>query len=337
MAIVRAETRPAAGPYVSSAERVPLSVIWAYSIPRIAFGIMGSLFSIYLMKFSTDVLLIAPAVMGAMLAASRLWDAVSDPLVGYFSDRTHSRFGRRRIWMFVAAVPMGLSLIAVWSPPLGLDTTSLVIWMGVALLLYETASTAFFVPHGALGVELTSNYHERTRLFGYTHMIGAIGTILGLVALQLMTSAEEKRAFAAVLTFVGFLFLAENGLLIWVLMFALGIAGGCGVVIAPAIQADVIDYDEYMTGDRKEGAYIAVWNLVRKGAGALTALVTGFALTTAGFEPNVDQSETVQLTIRVVIGLVPAICFILAAVLLMRFNLNETEHRHVREELDNRG
>ena len=88
-----------------------LGVIWAYSLPRIGFGIMGLLFGTYLMKFSTDVLLIAPAVMGMLLAGSRLWDAVTDPMAGYLSDRTRSRYGRRRSWMFASAIPTGLGLV----------------------------------------------------------------------------------------------------------------------------------------------------------------------------------------------------------------------------------
>jgi GPH family glycoside/pentoside/hexuronide:cation symporter len=133
---------------------------------------MGLLLGTYLMKFSTDVLLIAPAIMGSLIAASRLWDAISDPLVGYLSDQTNSVYGRRRSWMFFAAVPMGIGLVMIWSPPAVLDNMGTIIWMAVALLVYETASTAFYVPHGAIGVELTPNYHERTRLFGYAHMMG---------------------------------------------------------------------------------------------------------------------------------------------------------------------
>ena len=83
--------------------------------------------------------------------------------------------------------------------------------MAVALLFYETASTAFWVPHSALGVELTPNYHERTRLFGYSHMIGAIGMLLGLGALQLMNQTDEKRAFALGLSlFAGTIPLARS-------------------------------------------------------------------------------------------------------------------------------
>ncbi|MCZ6501266.1 MAG: MFS transporter, partial [Gammaproteobacteria bacterium] len=174
-------------------------------MPRIGFGIMGLLFGTYMMKFATDVLLIAPAVMGSLIAASRLWDAFSDPLVGYLSDRTRSRYGRRRSWMFFSAIPMGIGLIMIWSPPTFLGGMGTIFWMAISLLVYETASTAFYVPHSAIGVELTPNYHERTRLYGYAHMIGAIGSLLGLISLQFMNMTDDKRTFAFLLSlFSGF-------------------------------------------------------------------------------------------------------------------------------------
>ena len=81
------------------------------------------------------------------------------------------------------------------------------------LFSYETAGTAFFVPHGALGVELTPNYHERTRLFGYTHMISAIGLIMGLGFLQLMNMAADKRLMAFYLSLTAGLVVTT--LIIW--------------------------------------------------------------------------------------------------------------------------
>ena len=93
---------------------------------------MGLLFGTYMMKFATDVLLIAPAVMGSLIAASRLWDAVSDPMAGYLSDRTSSKYGRRRSWMFYAAIPVGIGIIMIWSPPTFLDSITTIVWMGIA-------------------------------------------------------------------------------------------------------------------------------------------------------------------------------------------------------------
>ncbi len=418
------------------------------------------MFATYLMKFSTDVLLIAPAVMGALLAGSRLWDAVSDPLVGYLSDNTKSSIGRRRVWLYAAAIPMGIGMVMMWSPPLSLTGWVLVFWMAIALLLYETAGTAFFVPHGALGVELTPNYHERTRLFGYTHMISAIGLILGLGFLQLMNMAEDKRVMAfylsltaavtvatliilstrhltertdyqgrggsnafksfvdvftnpharlllimyAIETFgassisllvpylveyviplqvfmvlllvtyvvpqfaftpffiwlskkigkktlwLGALIVAsatftlsffgitpgESSYFIWFGTFIFGMCSGAGAVVLPSIQADIIDFDEYQTGERKEGAYLAVWNLIRKASGSVVALLTGFVLQFSGFIPNVEQSDEVQLWILGLFCLLPAFCYLAGAFIWYRFSFNATEHADVRKVLESR-
>ncbi len=138
------------------------------------------------------------------------------------------------------------------------------------------------------------------------------------------------------ITFVGFFFLTEPGPFIWICAFSLGLAGGCGAVVAPAIKADVIDYDEYLTGERKEGAYLAVWNLVRKGAGSATALITGLVLQFSGFEPNVAQSEETQMAIRAIFGLLPAGCYVVGTLLFMRFSFNEAEHAEVRKVLAER-
>ena len=67
---------------------------------------MYLILSLYVMKFSTDVLLIAPAVMGAIFSLSRIWDAISDPLVGYLSDRTTLKLGRRRTWILGSCLPI---------------------------------------------------------------------------------------------------------------------------------------------------------------------------------------------------------------------------------------
>ncbi len=418
------------------------------------------MFATYLMKFSTDVLLIAPAVMGVLLAASRMWDAISDPVVGYLSDNTRSTIGRRRVWLYVAAIPMGMGMVMMWSPPLSLAGWLLVFWMAFALFLYETASTAFYVPHGALGVELTPNYHERTRLFGYTHMISAIGLIIGLGFLQFMNMAEDKRAMAFYLSLIAGITVAsliiistrhlpertdyqgrgganvfnsfadvfrnpharllllmyaietfgassiallvpylveyvipmqtymvlllvtfvvpqfaftpffiklskkvgkknlwfgamlvaasqfmlafflitpgEFSYLIWFGTFIFGMCSGAGAVVAPSIKADIIDFDEYQTGERKEGAYLAVWNLIRKAAGSIVALLTGLVLQLTGFVPNVVQSYEIQLWILGLFSLLPGLCYLAGAIIWYRFSFNETEHAAVREALESR-
>jgi GPH family glycoside/pentoside/hexuronide:cation symporter len=362
--------------------------------------------------------------------------------------------------MYASAIPAAGATVMLWTPPGALEGATLVVWMAVALLLYETAATAFLVPYGALGMELTDRYHERTRLFGYRHVAGAFGAILGLGAVYWMRTADDPRfaafamsviggtataaailvaatrlperddrrgrgashigkAFADVLrnphgrllfivygieafgaaslgmlapyvmqyivaapdltevfiltyfvpqfaltplwirlgrhfskkalwvfamcclavAYTGLFFVAgKSYALLFGVVFLLGVGGGCGQVVGPAIQADVIDYDEYLTGERKEGAYTAIWNFVRKSAGGLTAGITGFVLEYQGYVPNADeQSEGVMISILALMSLLPAACYALGTLLFSRFSLNEAEHARVIAVLADRG
>ena len=87
--------------------RLGWNVVAAYGAPGIGAGYMLLLIGLYIMKFSTDVLLIAPIVMSMIFGVSRVWDAFSDPLVGYFSDRTTHSLGRRRLWLRPLPSPIG--------------------------------------------------------------------------------------------------------------------------------------------------------------------------------------------------------------------------------------
>jgi GPH family glycoside/pentoside/hexuronide:cation symporter len=116
----------------------------------------------------------------------------------------------------------------------------------------------------------------------------------------------------------------------------MGLAGGCAPIVAPSINADIIDYDEYRTGERKEGAYLAVWNFIRKSAGAMTALITGWVLQQLDFQPNQEQTEGTKLALRALFSLVPAICYAAGAIIFAGFEFNEAEHGEIRKILDQR-
>ncbi len=175
---------------------LPLGRILSFSVASIGLTAMAFLNALYLFKYSTDVLLIAPGVMGLLYGVARIWDAISDPLVGRLSDRTISRLGRRRSWIFASIPAMGLAFLMLWAPPLSLTTTHLAVWIGVALLLFSTAQTMFAVPHYALGVELTNAYHERTRVFGFRQLMSGVGLLIGLVSFYGLAASEDPRSFA---------------------------------------------------------------------------------------------------------------------------------------------
>ena len=153
---------------------------------------MSLLIGLFIMKFSTDVLLIAPAVMGTIFGVSRVWDAISDPLIGYWSDRTRSRLGRRRFWLLLSLLPLALTFVMVFSPPMTLTGNLLIAWMAIGVIGFYSAVTLLIVPHLSLGAEMTSDYHERSRLYGFRHAAYTVGSIIALASMQVLINAEQE-------------------------------------------------------------------------------------------------------------------------------------------------
>ena len=126
----------------------------------------------------------------------------------------------------------------------------------------------------------------------------------------------------------------ERLVVIIVLAFFAGLAAGCGGTIGPSVQGDVIDYDEYTTGERKEGSYFSAWNFVYKSAVGVMLLLTGFVLEFSGFAPNQDQTMEVKIALVSLYGLLPFICYTIGAILFSTFELDEQQYSFIRNKLD---
>ena len=120
---------------------------------------------------------VSPAVVGAVVAITRVWDAVSDPLMGEISDRTSSRWGRRRPYIIGGALVGGLAFALMWHPPAGLSQWGHAVFLGLALLLFYTAFTTFTVPYHALGYEMSDEHHERTSVMAYRMFFNVVGNV----------------------------------------------------------------------------------------------------------------------------------------------------------------
>ena len=93
--------------------------------------------------------------------------------------------------MLAGGFGLAISIVLLWAPPASLEGASITAWVTGGLLLMTTASTVFGVPYGALGAELTTDHHDRTRLFAYRSVIGGVGTALALGAFYLLLEAEK--------------------------------------------------------------------------------------------------------------------------------------------------
>ena len=110
---------------------------------------------------------VSPILLGYVFAIARLWDTVTDPLMGYLSDRTRSRFGKRKPYILIGAVMSAFSFWLIWMFPEGKSQMWYFWYLTATCLLFYTSTTLFCVPYISMGYELSSDYNERTRVMGY--------------------------------------------------------------------------------------------------------------------------------------------------------------------------
>jgi GPH family glycoside/pentoside/hexuronide:cation symporter len=161
---------------MTSTPPLPSRVLAAYGAPALPLAALGLPVFIHLPTFYATSMGLGLATVGAILLFARLWDVITDPLIGFLSDRTGGRFGRRRPWI-VAGLP--LVMTATWAlfvPPDGAGTWHLLLW---SLALY-LGWTMMILPLSAWGAELSPDYHERSRIAAYREGFLVAGTMLAL-------------------------------------------------------------------------------------------------------------------------------------------------------------
>ena len=435
----------------------------AYAAPAYALAVIGIPVYVYIPKFYTDVVGINVTLLGYILFSVRIFDAVTDPVIGYLSDRTTSRFGRRRPYIALGSIFIAAAMFLLFNPPQAAPSFE-TIWFGVfiyALFLFWTVVT---VPYESLGPEITFDYHERTTLFGIrdgfliagtlaaasspaliqwifglpsnpsgerakffwisvvyaplligtalwcvlsireqaaqptenslglgagirqvmhnkpfiillaAYTISALGNnlpatlilfyvqyvlqsdfadlflmeyfVTGIVFLPawiwMSRRTGKKAAWLASMAinsgaFVGVFFLGPGDEIMYgVLVFLSGIGFGATLAIPSAIQADVIDYDELLTGERREGQYIGWWSISKKMAAAVGIGAGLSLLGLAGYVPNVEQSENVRFTLRVLYALVPSILNLAGLAIALAYPIDDKMHARIRQAIQDK-
>lgn len=442
---------------------VPLPWVtrFSYAFPAMALAVIGIPVYVYLPKFYSDTMGISISTVGILLMVVRIFDALTDPVIGYASDKISTRFGRRRPFIALGAVGLSISILFLFIPPVS-SGTNLTLYFGFwlfALFLFWTLVT---IPYESLGPELTTNYHERTTLFGLRDGFLICGTLLAAAfpvlidqALELlnqqstenmrfsimayvyapmillssiiciwkvkelpissnvrkntffqgMLDVVKNRPFVILLTayaisavgsnlpatlilyyveyvlqadyaegflliyfltgilflpfwiaiskkigkknawimsmvintgaFAGVYFLGPGDAKLYgILVFISGIGFGAGLALPSSIQADVIDYDELMTGQRHEGKYIGLWSIAKKFSAAFGIGIGLLLLGNAGYRPNIIQSgETIDL-LRILYALVPCLCNALSILIICFYPITEKYHTRIRNEIE---
>lgn len=170
-------------------------------------GIKDGLFQVFLFFYYTQVLGLDPALTGTATVIALLFDAISDPMVGVISDNWKSKkWGRRHPFMFLSALPLGVTIWLLFLPPETMGEMGLFWWMTIFTILVRISLTLFIVPAMSLGAELSSDYQERTSItsiritFGVT--ISTIIIVLGFLFFFVPTEEysrglENKEAYPA--------------------------------------------------------------------------------------------------------------------------------------------
>ena len=443
--------------------RVALSQKLAYAAPAFALAVVGIPVYVYIPKFYSDVVGVNITALGYILLSVRIFDALTDPAIGYLSDRARTRFGRRRPFIASGAVLVALSMFLLFNPPFA-STTVETIWFGVSIYLLFLFWTMVTVPYESLGPEITFDYHERTSLFGMrdglliagtlaaasspalvqwlfnlssdpagerskffwiaavysplvigtclwcvlsirerqphvkhqvqglwhnfrqvtrnrpfvilllAYTVSAIGNnlpatlilfyveyvlqskfadlflmlyfVTGIIFLPgwiiISRRTGKKAAWLASMVvntgaFIGVFFLGPGDEIIYgILVFLSGIGFGATLAIPSAIQADVIDYDELLTGERREGQYIGLWSISKKFAAAIGIGIGLTALGMAGYIPNTEQPPEVLMTLRVLYALVPSLCNLVAIVIAIAYPISGRIHVDIRNAIGRR-
>lgn len=178
-----------------SNSQLPMRTKLAFGLGDLGTAMIAGITGFFLNAFLIEVAQVPPATAGIIFLITKIWDSVNDPLIGVLTDRTKTRWGRRRPWLLFGAVPLALAYFLHWVvPDLG-DAGKFWYYLIVALLL-DTAYTAVNVPYSALTPELSNDYNERTTLNSYRFSFSILGGLVAIVGHQIVTGMFTGQAQA---------------------------------------------------------------------------------------------------------------------------------------------
>lgn len=178
----------------SIGSRIPLGVKVGYGSTELGLVAVEVLIQIYLLKFYNVAVGLPSALAGFALSVAILWDAFTDPVMGGISDRTRTRWGKRRPYFLPGALGVAIFFIALFHPPSFANHLFAFSYLLAGFIALNTALTVVAVPHVSLAGEMAFDRDERTALFGYRRLFSTLGLVLGTVlpALVLRSLGGEE-------------------------------------------------------------------------------------------------------------------------------------------------
>jgi len=175
---------------------IPSWRLFAYGLTAVPLAMAALPIYVHVPKFYADVMGLNLIAIGGLLLAARIFDAVQDPLLGYWSDLTRDRRqgrGGRWIWVALGAPLLALGMLGLFRPPQW-DTAALTWWLMAMLMLVYTAFSMVQISYQAYGAEISDHPVERTRVTSYREGLGLVGVFLAAALPEILSKSQGPRA-----------------------------------------------------------------------------------------------------------------------------------------------
>ena len=175
-------------------KKLNLKTILGYAIGDIGGNLYFSLIGFIFIFYLTEQLGLSGTLAGTAMMIGKIWDAVTDPIVSSLSDRSKSRFGRRRPYIFIGALLLFVLIVLTFSIPTTYSQWTTFLIVTLLFCLLNTAYTMVNIPYSALQPELSNNYNEKTKVSGFRMGCAIIGTILAVIARPIVSSIGAENS-----------------------------------------------------------------------------------------------------------------------------------------------
>lgn len=194
--------------------KTSVKLFWGTGAMGVAF--MLNVITGFALFYMISVLKINPALAGIILTATKIFDVMTDPIIGGWSDRIRSKYGRRRPFLLVGSFVCAASFLMIFTTPQFDDQASTVVYLVLALMLYAIGYTVYNIPYISMPAEMTDDYHERSSIHGYRVISISIGGLIGAgIPYVLATYGEESAKAYSVVGIGGALFIFISTFTAW--------------------------------------------------------------------------------------------------------------------------
>lgn len=190
---------------------------WMYGSGDLGFSLTGTIVAAYFAIFLTNVVGVRAGIAAIAIFIGKAWDTINDPLFGYISDHTHTRWGRRRPFLLFGPIPFVIAYTLMWWKPPFQSEIALVAYYAFAFVLYDAAATMIYMPYYALTPELTWDYDERTSIMSVRAFFSIIGSLIAFTIPLMMVGFNPGQANNILI--MGFIFAVLSAIPIYLVFF----------------------------------------------------------------------------------------------------------------------